>query len=31
MRTLREDGVRKAVAGLTTPGEIMKTTVADVD
>jgi type IV pilus assembly protein PilB len=31
MRTLREDGVRKAVAGLTTPDEVMKTTVADVD
>jgi general secretion pathway protein E/type IV pilus assembly protein PilB len=31
MRTLREDGVRKAVAGLTTPEEVMKTTVADVD
>ncbi|MCX6901678.1 MAG: ATPase, T2SS/T4P/T4SS family [Verrucomicrobia bacterium] len=31
MRTLREDGVRKAVAGLTTPEEVMKTTAADVD
>lgn len=31
MRTLREDGVRKVIAGLTTPEEVMKTTVADVD
>jgi general secretion pathway protein E/type IV pilus assembly protein PilB len=31
MRTLREDGVRKIMAGLTTPEEVMKTTAADVD
>jgi general secretion pathway protein E/type IV pilus assembly protein PilB len=31
MRTLREDGIRKVVAGLTTPEEVLKTTAADVD
>ena len=31
MRTLREDGARKAVAGLTTPDEVVKATVGDVD
>ena len=31
MRTLREDGVRKAQAGLTTPDEVIKATVGDVD
>jgi len=31
MRTLREDGVRKIMAGLTTPEEVIKTTAADVD
>jgi general secretion pathway protein E/type IV pilus assembly protein PilB len=31
MRTLREDGVRKVIAGLTTPDEVIKATVGDVD
>jgi general secretion pathway protein E/type IV pilus assembly protein PilB len=31
MRTLREDGVRKAQAGLTTPDEVIKSTVGDAD
>ena len=31
MRTLREDGVRKAQAGLTTPDEMIKATVGDTD
>ena len=31
MRTLREDGVRKVVAGLTTPDEVIRATVGDVD
>jgi type IV pilus assembly protein PilB len=31
MRTLREDGVRKAMAGLTTPEEVIRATVGDVD
>jgi len=31
MRTLREDGIRKVVAGQTTPEEVLKTTAADVD
>ena len=31
MRTLREDGTRKAQAGLTTPDEVIKATVGDVD
>ncbi|MCF7669900.1 MAG: type II secretion system ATPase GspE [Verrucomicrobia bacterium] len=30
MRTLREDGTRKVLAGLTTPEEVIKTTVMDV-
>ena len=29
MRTLREDGIRKAQAGLTTPDEVIKSTVGD--
>jgi len=29
MRTLREDGVRKVVAGLTTPDEVIRATVGD--
>ena len=29
MRTLREDGARKAVAGMTTPKEVMRVTVGD--
>ena len=28
MRTMREDGVRKVIAGVTTPGEVLKATVA---
>src|SRR6266700_1823279 len=31
MRTLREDGVRKAQAGLTTPDDVIKATVGDMD
>ena len=31
MRTLREDGARKALAGLTTPEEVIRATVGDVD
>ena len=31
MRTLREDGIRKATAGLTTPDEVIRATVGDVD
>jgi general secretion pathway protein E/type IV pilus assembly protein PilB len=31
MRTLREDGARKVLAGLTTPEEVIRTTVGDVD
>jgi len=31
MRTLREDGARKAVAGLTTPDEVIKATAMDTD
>ncbi len=30
MRTLREDGVRKAQAGLTTPEEVIRATIGDV-
>jgi len=29
MRTLREDGARKAVAGMTTPKEVLRVTVGD--
>jgi general secretion pathway protein E/type IV pilus assembly protein PilB len=29
MRTLREDGARKVIAGLTTPDEVIKATVND--
>ncbi|HVU09067.1 MAG TPA: ATPase, T2SS/T4P/T4SS family [Verrucomicrobiae bacterium] len=29
MRTLREDGIRKVLAGLTTPEEVIKATVGD--
>ena len=29
MRTLREDGVRKVMAGLTTAEEVVRSTVAD--
>jgi type IV pilus assembly protein PilB len=31
MRTLREDGIRKVMAGLTTPDEVIRATVGDVD
>ena len=31
MRTLREDGIRKAQAGLTTPDEVIRATVGDVE
>ena len=31
MRTLREDGVRKILAGMTTPDEVIRATVGDVD
>jgi general secretion pathway protein E/type IV pilus assembly protein PilB len=31
MRTLREDGIRKVVAGLTTADEVIRATVGDVD
>jgi type IV pilus assembly protein PilB len=31
MRTLREDGIRKVVTGLTTPDEVIRATVGDVD
>ena len=29
MRTLREDGARKAIAGMTTPNEVLRVTVGD--
>jgi len=31
MRTLREDGIRKTQAGLTTPDEVIRATVGDID
>src|SRR5262249_50719551 len=31
MRTLREDGARKVLAGLTTPEEVIRATIGDVD
>jgi type II secretory ATPase GspE/PulE/Tfp pilus assembly ATPase PilB-like protein len=31
MRTLREDGRRKAIGGLTTAEEVIRATVGDVD
>ncbi|MEI9963178.1 MAG: ATPase, T2SS/T4P/T4SS family [Limisphaerales bacterium] len=31
MRTLREDGIRKVLSGLTTPEEVIRATVGDVD
>jgi type IV pilus assembly protein PilB len=31
MRTLREDGIRKVLAGLTTPEEVIRSTVGDSD
>ena len=29
MRTMREDGIRKVLAGVTTPDEVLQTTVSD--
>jgi len=29
MRTLREDGIRKVLAGLTTPEEVISSTMGD--
>jgi len=29
MRTLREDGIRKTLAGLTTPDEVIRATIGD--
>ena len=29
MRTLREDGIRKVLAGMTTPEEVIRATVGD--
>lgn len=31
MRTLREDGIRKVLAGITTPEEVIRATIGDVD
>jgi general secretion pathway protein E/type IV pilus assembly protein PilB len=31
MRTLREDGIRKVVAGMTSPEEIISATMGDKD
>jgi type IV pilus assembly protein PilB len=31
MRTLREDGIRKVLAGMTTASEVIETTMGDVD
>jgi type II secretory ATPase GspE/PulE/Tfp pilus assembly ATPase PilB-like protein len=31
MRTLREDGIRKVLAGLTTPEEVIAVTMSDAD
>jgi type IV pilus assembly protein PilB len=31
MRTLREDGVRKVLAGMTTADEVIETTMGDSD
>lgn len=31
MRTLREDGMRKVLAGMTTPDEVIRATVAEVE
>jgi type IV pilus assembly protein PilB len=31
MRTLREDGARKVLAGLTSPEEVIHATIMDVD
>ncbi len=29
MRTMREDGIRKVIAGVTTPEEVLHATVAE--
>jgi general secretion pathway protein E/type IV pilus assembly protein PilB len=31
MRTLREDGARKVLAGLTTPEEVIRATISDAE
>jgi general secretion pathway protein E/type IV pilus assembly protein PilB len=31
MRTLREDGIRKVLAGMTTPEEVIRATTGDAD
>jgi type II secretory ATPase GspE/PulE/Tfp pilus assembly ATPase PilB-like protein len=31
MRTLREDGIRKVLAGMTTAAEVIETTMGDTD
>jgi type II secretory ATPase GspE/PulE/Tfp pilus assembly ATPase PilB-like protein len=31
MRTLREDGARKVLAGMTTADEVIKSTISDSD
>ncbi len=31
MRTLREDGIRKVLAGMTTPDEVITATMGDKD
>ncbi|MBE0704716.1 MAG: hypothetical protein IH582_16375 [Afipia sp.] len=31
MRTLREDGARKVLAGMTTPEEVIRATISDAD
>jgi type II secretory ATPase GspE/PulE/Tfp pilus assembly ATPase PilB-like protein len=31
MRTLREDGLRKSAAGVTTVEEVMRNTMGDLD
>jgi type II secretory ATPase GspE/PulE/Tfp pilus assembly ATPase PilB-like protein len=31
MRTLREDGIRKVLAGMTTPEEVIAVTMSDAD
>jgi general secretion pathway protein E/type IV pilus assembly protein PilB len=31
MRTLREDGIRKVIAGMTTPDEVIRATIGDIE
>jgi type II secretory ATPase GspE/PulE/Tfp pilus assembly ATPase PilB-like protein len=31
MRTLREDGIRKVLAGLTTAAEVIRSSVGDIE